>query len=239
MKMVKIYTLEDPESGDIRYVGMTTGTLKQRLSQHVYDGRNRRSHKSNWISSMLKVDKRPVIKLLEECHEDIWEDVERMYISLFKTWGFNLTNLDEGGKGSIINRKDRHVCGYLRSIEAHKKVISMYNMNGDHVRDFKSLNEATFYCTGENKKKSTITECLRGRAKTAYGYLWTYKGDVLVMPDMNYSKTRIIILTNDNEELEFSSVKRVEVFLKVGRPRVIKAIDTKTELKGYYINYKI
>ena len=38
---MKIYTLKDPNTDEIRYVGVTTTTLNQRLSAHIYDDKHK------------------------------------------------------------------------------------------------------------------------------------------------------------------------------------------------------
>jgi len=156
---IKIYTLEDPIKDEIRYIGMTTLSLNQRLSQHVYDAKLKNSYKAKWLSSLLKKNLKPKIKLLDECSQDEWEDTERMYIAIFKSWGFKLVNLDEGGRGSIINRKNKHLSGYLRSIQAHKKEIHKYNKNtGDFIETFSSINEAA---KQHHINDNTITEAAK------------------------------------------------------------------------------
>lgn len=95
-----IYTLSDPRTGEIRYVGKTFN-LKARRWQHIHDvkkGLNTR--KTGWIKSLLKCGVFPLIEILEEFPEENvrdWEEAERFWISTLRFYGCNLTNLDSGG----------------------------------------------------------------------------------------------------------------------------------------------
>lgn len=103
--MVKIYTLEDPITGKIRYIGKTKQTLNKRLDNHIY-GKST-SHKKSWIISLLKQNKFPIIEELETVLEEEWRNSEIYWISQFKAWGFNLTNMTDGGDGVEYTKEVR------------------------------------------------------------------------------------------------------------------------------------
>lgn len=95
----KIYTLSDPDTEEIRYIGKTKNSLLYRLQQHVYEAFRHKSHKASWVKSLLKQDKMPIIELLDSTSEN-WQELEVYWISQFKTWGFNLVNMTDGGDGN-------------------------------------------------------------------------------------------------------------------------------------------
>ena len=78
---------------------------------------------------------RPTIHLLDEVSSDGWEFWERFYISLFRSWGFNLTNSTPGGDGIPKGFKfsqetrDRMSSSHkgLKFSDEHKKNISESN----------------------------------------------------------------------------------------------------------------
>jgi len=98
-KTIKFYVLENPKTGEIRYVGKTIQSLKRRLYSHL---RCRyKTHKSSWIKSLRKQGLEPKITLIEEipyCED--WQWLECYWISQFKAWGFNLINMTDGGDGN-------------------------------------------------------------------------------------------------------------------------------------------
>lgn len=99
MKTTFIYSLSD-ELGNIRYVGKTN-YLIQRLSSHIRESINaeRKTHKHNWINSLLVKDIKPKIEILDEVLESEWQFWEQYWICLIKSWGFNLVNSTNGGDG--------------------------------------------------------------------------------------------------------------------------------------------
>ena len=91
-----IYTLSHPLTGEVRYVGQTSNP-KKRYSGHI----NRKDHtkKSCWIMSLKNKNLLPVMDIIDEVGDD-WIFWEKHYISLYKSWGFRLTNLTDGGDGT-------------------------------------------------------------------------------------------------------------------------------------------
>jgi len=70
---VFIYCLSDG-SGNIRYIGKTKKYLKQRLYSHIKEcNTTRKSHKINWIKSLLNKGVRPIIEVIDEVPEEDWE----------------------------------------------------------------------------------------------------------------------------------------------------------------------
>jgi hypothetical protein len=109
MKNTFIYYLSD-KYGNIRYVGKTKQYLKQRLYAHIIECKtDRNSHKISFLSK----GERPIIDIVDEVPEEEWEFWEQYWISQFKTWGFNLTNLTTGGQGGN---------GYKHSNESKQKM---------------------------------------------------------------------------------------------------------------------
>lgn len=93
---VKIYTLEHPITGEIRYIGKTIQNINKRLNGHLY--RKPSSHVSCWIKSLRKVGLTPTIKLLDEVDYNDWALFEKYWICQFKSWGFKLCNHSIGGE---------------------------------------------------------------------------------------------------------------------------------------------
>lgn len=96
--MVYIYALVDPINKEIRYVGKTFD-LQKRFSNHLRDPE--RTHKTNWIKSLVKKEFVPIIQILEmfdDSQQLEWEFSERFWILILRGIGCNLTNLESGGR---------------------------------------------------------------------------------------------------------------------------------------------
>lgn len=92
-----IYKLIDPNSNEIRYIGLTFNDLKQRLKSHYSE--NSKSHKSNWVKNLKLNGLKPIIEPIEEnilSYDEVCER-EIYWINKFKSEGHPLTNMDSGG----------------------------------------------------------------------------------------------------------------------------------------------
>ncbi len=111
--MVSIYVLKDPDSKEIRYVGKTIDP-KRRLSQHIKDSQRRTAHVQCWILSLLSQGKNPVIEVIDEVPDDLWESAEMGYIHLYRSRGTRLTNIGIGGDGGTFTAEVRKKFSVLR-----------------------------------------------------------------------------------------------------------------------------
>lgn len=84
--MVKIYSLNDPDTLQIRYIGKTVNSLKKRLSGHITWAKypRNKTHIANWVRFLLKENKRPIICLIEEVSDDLWIEREQYWIAFYK-----------------------------------------------------------------------------------------------------------------------------------------------------------
>lgn len=94
---IVIYTLNDPRTNQIRYVGKTNQKFSYRLCAHMQD--KGKCHRVNWINELKALGLKPVIKQLEIVRGDNWQERERYWIKKFRQLGFNLTNNTSGGDG--------------------------------------------------------------------------------------------------------------------------------------------
>lgn len=107
---IKIYTLSSTRDlNDIRYIGKTKQILKRRLQGHLCDAKkakrlgNFKNYNYNWINHELESGYSIVIEELDSLEFDSgeeWKWFEQYWISQMRIWGFNLTNLTDGGEGN-------------------------------------------------------------------------------------------------------------------------------------------
>lgn len=89
----------DSRTGDVRYVGKTVQSLERRLTQHC--DRESRTHKGNWVASVLAGGGQVEIRLLEVVPSwRNWEEAEARWIRHYRDAGVKLTNATDGGDGS-------------------------------------------------------------------------------------------------------------------------------------------
>lgn len=97
MKTLKIYALICPLTKDVRYVGRTTLSLKQRTYTHFYPsskGKYANAQKTYWISGLIKQNLLPIVILLEESINLNDLHLEKKWILIFEGLKCNLTNVN-------------------------------------------------------------------------------------------------------------------------------------------------
>ena len=131
MEYTNIYSLSDPVTGEIRYIGKTCNQLRKRLYAHINECKSdNKSHKISWIKSILLNDKAPIISIIDIVPTSEWEFWEKYWIEQFKQWGFNLTNISKGGYENNYKRSNQTRDRMRKSklgitlSEEHKKKIS-------------------------------------------------------------------------------------------------------------------
>lgn len=167
---MKVYVLKDPTTNEIRYVGVTSQSLNQRLSQHINAAKNHQRHVCNWIKSLLDQGLRPIIEQIDDVED--WEEKERYYIKYYRDQGCNLTNTQEGGSG-VVTADMRSKSSMERSAEGHKKAIYQIDADLNIVREWKSQTDAAREL---GLKQNNIGNSITYR-RAAYGYFWVKVAD--------------------------------------------------------------
>lgn len=153
MKNIIIYTLSDPTTKQVRYVGKTKCSIVKRFNHHIDKSKNKpTTHRDNWIKSLLLKGLLPIIEIIEE--DAI--DYESYWINQFFCWGFNLTNMTSGGEGRSSYKMP----------DSTKLKISLANKGNKHTEE--SKNKMSKSKTGvkwrfDLKRKENHRNALLGR----------------------------------------------------------------------------
>jgi hypothetical protein len=194
-KTTFIYSLSD-ENHNIKYIGKTS-CLKRRLNDHICESKKGiNTRKNRWILSLLKRNVIPLMEIIDEVPSSEWEFWEIFYISLFKSWGFQLTNNTVGGNGtgSGINNpnygkklteehkkkcsiklsgKNNPFYGKKHSDDILKKFykpILQYNMDGNFLQEWKSIHDAEL-----TLHIHSISSCCNKKLLSSGGFIWRFK----------------------------------------------------------------
>jgi predicted GIY-YIG superfamily endonuclease len=87
-KKYKIYFLKDPNTNEIRYVGLSCD-VEKRYNEHIKD--NKDCYKKRWINKLLSMNKQPILEVVKE-NLSLSEafNFEKEYIMNFKNLGVRL-----------------------------------------------------------------------------------------------------------------------------------------------------
>ena len=178
-ELVFIYSLSDPRTNAVRYVGKTHG-LKNRLWQHINHAKkkNREGRVYSWIRALLRDGYEPKIEPLEEFPaNDIaaWEEAERFWIESLRLYGCELTNLDSGGgNGRVVSAETRakigaHSKNRVHSPETRAKIAAsckarMTDAEKEHLSKVGLANH--FHHTEEFKQR--LSQLKKGQPRPAH-----------------------------------------------------------------------
>lgn len=194
----KIYTLKNPITNEIRYVGFTSAkSVDIRLNSHIYEAKNTRvtTKNSSWIKSLLKKGIKPKIELLDEV-DDNWQFWEQYWIAQFKSWGFKLNNHTLGGEGNLGYKPTEKTLFKIR------KIYCKYDISGKFIKKYKSITEAA---KDNNTQKSIINQAAKNYGLSK-GFQWRYYSS-------NYKKN-IGLCTKMLKNIEIHQYSLDGVFLK-------------------------
>lgn len=94
-----IYALNDPETGECRYVGKAD-TPAIRLLEHLQEIRKAGpNHRLHWIRLLMARGLKPILEILQEVPKTEWQLWERAWIKASRKIGMDLTNATDGGEG--------------------------------------------------------------------------------------------------------------------------------------------
>lgn len=111
-----VYSLTDPETNCICYVGKTVKLLEKRLKGHIgFSSKNTSRRVCRWIRNLSKKNLIPTIDLLESFSDKNDMDIaECFWIATIRASGADLLNMTDGGDGIPP--------GYKFSEEARKRM---------------------------------------------------------------------------------------------------------------------
>lgn len=208
MKHTQIYALADPNTNIIRYIGLTTTSLKHRLNLHMHAAKTRcNTHRTKWIRSLSN---KPLIILLDEIiDKDVQWWLEEYYISQFKAWGFNLVNSTSGGKVPITKSgKENPNFGnkYNPLLKTTKGSIVQLDSKGNHIRTVVCMAEFEKY----NLNLSNVSLCISGKR--------THHKNFQFIKLEEYDKNKKYTLTPQNTQrkkvaqLDYRTLKVIQIF---------------------------
>lgn len=219
--IILIYTLRDPRTDQIRYIGKTNN-LKRRINQHIKGARNNtKTKKAAWIKSLLNENVLPIIEILDECTVYDWQEVEQYWIWQFRSWGFKLVNSTNGGEGLTINNwADIMDTDTIQArIKIAKQNLSIGAKRSAINRMGKSYEELYGIEEASKRKKEQSRR---------------WKTDNPSKPGRTISETTKIIMQRNSARLLIYTIEiDSNIFEFVGQKELIKFINELNRKKGY------
>lgn len=228
MKTTFIYILVDPRNDKVRYVGKSNTPYK-RLLTHQCD--KRKSHVTAWIKQLAEMGLKPHQEIIDEVKEIEWQFWEMHYISLYRSWGFDLTNHSLGGFGSIS------VSITTRAKMSLSKIgITWEDRFGEEVA-LKMRCKASDLRKGVSKTSDAIQKM---KANHSYWSLGTKQSQEHINKRVvKYSKQIVQKDLENNFIKEWQSAHQAARELNITQSNIVSCLKKKTKkANGYKWEYK-
>lgn len=101
---VRIYTLSDPRTNAVRYVGRTVNPLSRRVYEHIrvaIKGKLKDKTKEVWINELIALGLKPVIAEIEVTGLDDFQAAEKRWVAHYRATCNDLLNIKCGGDGAL------------------------------------------------------------------------------------------------------------------------------------------
>lgn len=226
-KKLFLYSLNDPFTDEVRYIGITVSP-KSRLKNHITD-LSYNKEKCEWIRDLLSKKSKPVMKIISESSDVkfILSEEKRLISE-----GTNLLNISKGGEWNYC-------------VRSGNRMVKMYNLDGELVQVFSSNTEAArFLNLNAEAANSGIGACARRVRNIAYGYIWRYDDDVVTPEDLTYL---LSILHDRNPKIcfqydydgvlveVFSSIEKAAKALEISAGNIKSCLRNDTLTAGNFI----
>ena len=225
----KVYSLREPDSDKIRYIGITKGTLHRRLKRHLYDVRI--NHRTCWIKKLKNKNEIPIIELI---HENINQEeallYEKKYILLFKSFGAKLVNSNDGGVLGNVKK------GIKRTKEQIEKSVKKRIENGSYAKT--------------QEQKDYMSDKMKGRKpKNFESFIGNRKGAKLTdeqknrLRDFNLGKRRVTKIIEQYDLLgnyinTFQSILQASRDVGISTTSIRGSLNKKVKPRKYEFRYK-
>ena len=158
----------------------------------IYIGQSTNINNRKYYYSSIKCDKQPklynsllkygweqhIFEIVEECNLEQLNDKEIYWGMYYNVLGEDGLNLRLGDANGVCSEEIKQKIGLTNSRpkpnnfnSALKKPVLQFDKQGNLIAEYESYHDA------KNKTGLSLTEVLRGKAKTAGGYIFKYKDD--------------------------------------------------------------
>jgi hypothetical protein len=239
MEKTFIYTLSDPKTGEIRYVGKSDNPQK-RLYDHIASCSKSPTHKNNWIRSLIRENQKPILNIIDTVSIDNWQIYEIEWISKLRKEGHNLTNISDGGSGPTHHEYyDRD--NTIEKMKIRHKLYPNYNRAGNNLKQPIDRDLLYQLYITENLSTTEISKKLNCSKKKVWDNIHDYGivKDKRIWKDQCASNLTKIVLQYDldgNLIKEWPSAVSVYKKLKIKPAKCCRGVQ-KT-LGGFIWRYK-
>ena len=170
MKKCYIYSLVDPITDEVKYIGKTKNP-KKRFNAHLSECKiHFWTKKNKWLLSLLNDNFKPKMIILEETTEEKINELEIKYIKKYE----NLTNSTEGGDGGWdgLTHNEKSIEKMRKS--HNKWIILQFDLDNNFIDYYNSAEDAGLFLKFDYR---TIMKCCKGKILAFNGYYFRFSNN--------------------------------------------------------------
>lgn len=193
-----IYSLVDPNTNEVRYIGLSSHGLK-RARAHFTNKReiNKKTHKATWIRSLLALKLQPKIVILEEVLDSkALPEREVFWIKQYK----NLTNHTEGGEGTRGWKHSEETKIFITKLSKERRPTGSFKLSPE-AKIKKSIASKEQFSSELARLEQSIR--LGGKKFEVYKhglYIGTWINKAQCAKDLKLHRNRIIVCLTHPEK---------------------------------------
>lgn len=177
------------------------------------------------------------IDLIEGWNIENWKPLECFWIEYFRQLGFNLQNKNKGGCGPSFQTEKTKLRISKSSKYKNSKPILQYDLKGNFIREWKSINEC---CEFNNFNQNNISVCCNKETNKAYGFLWKFKSDkneINLQFIRKNKPTKLIKQYSLSDEFikEWNSIKEASDELNIKYNSINECLNGRTKTSGGWV----
>lgn len=220
MGVIYIYTLTDPLTNEIRYVGKTIQKPEKRYAQHITSAKKRKTYVNIWVDDLLKDNLKPILNVIDHCVDCDWVKLESSWVRKIFEENKKLCNLtyikerEERDPNLSINittnNKIKKVCQEISWLKRHTdltytNIVELYDKTDYNkckrirTKEYKNkkFNSSKFNKLGELNKE--IKKTLSNDLEVLVWY------QIIQEP---IPKDKVINITKKNRKLYNKTIKQ-------------------------------
>ena len=193
-----IYSLLDPDTLEIRYIGQTDN-IKRRYSDHLRrsllkEDNEYHTYKSRWIRKLLNNNKKPIIEVIDECISLVESNKkEKYWVDVLTKDGFRLTN----SHVSDVTNYSKETRNKISNSRKGKKLEDI--VGEDKAKELKKIFSKRMKDNNINKTDDPLVrEKISNTLKEYYSNKENHWAYGLEMTEEHREKLRLAKLNNKN-----------------------------------------
>lgn len=100
--LIRIYTLSDPRTNTVRYVGRTVNPLSRRLREHIRSAHKLKDRrKAEWLAELQAAGLKPIITEIDQVGLAEFQAAEKRWVAHYRSICDDLLNVKCGGDGGL------------------------------------------------------------------------------------------------------------------------------------------